>query len=201
MGQELQDANQHVKQVPQEGLSRWSQGTSLIVIGLGVGWLTGLSVSPVVSGVIAALLGIAGGIVTGLRTPKHSRADGSAEPQTPIDARPAALLVVGVVVGATLGILVRTHHVLEPYDNGQQVASGPSSSGVLFAFTAGERSGLMDLVNARNHAGLVDQLQRSSLPMAKKIVSTYGHDPNALRAVVMVLCEYESDKQTPSRGS
>ena len=82
---------------------------SLAVIGLGIGWLVGLSISPVIAGVIASLLGIAGSAASvfgGISSGKITVG--------PVDARPIAILVVGVAIGASMGIYARTHDILSP---------------------------------------------------------------------------------------
>jgi hypothetical protein len=88
----------------------------MLLIGTGVGWLMGLSVSPVVTAVVTSLLGIVAGIVTSLKTIKENTAD--ATPlnlrHVGVDARPAALLVIGIALAVPGGIVTRTHHLLEP---------------------------------------------------------------------------------------
>jgi hypothetical protein len=79
------------------------------VSGLGIGWLVGLSASPVVSGVIASLLGVAAGVVTTFRGTSESSAK-----SVVTDARPVALLVVGIALGASAGLTARTHDILSP---------------------------------------------------------------------------------------
>ena len=82
---------------------------SIAVTGLGIGWLVGLSISPVIAGVIASLLGIAGSAATVIRGNLSGKLTiGS------FDARPIAILVVGVAIGATMGIYARTHDILAP---------------------------------------------------------------------------------------
>jgi len=85
------------------------QALAVLVTGLGIGWLVGLSASPVVSGVIASLLGVAAGVVTAFRGVSASSAK-----SVLADARPVALLVVGVALGATVGLTARTHDLLSP---------------------------------------------------------------------------------------
>ena len=86
-----------------------TQALAVLVSGLGIGWLVGLSASPVVSGVIASLLGVAAGVVTTFRGASASSAKSFVT-----DARPVAILVVGVALGATAGVAVRTHDLLSP---------------------------------------------------------------------------------------
>ncbi|MCP4545438.1 MAG: hypothetical protein GY835_03090 [bacterium] len=88
---------------------RLNQGLAILFTGLGVGWLVGLSVSPVVSAVIAVLLALAGPMASTFREVLPSD---SIQPKT--NAWPVALLTLGVALGATTGIFVRTHDILGP---------------------------------------------------------------------------------------
>lgn len=97
----------------------WIDILSLLIIGFGIGWLAGISISPVASIVISALLGIAISIVgitsLYLKFPK----DGG-DPKKIIGIESAeeikigrfALLVVGIVSGVNIGILMRVHETL-----------------------------------------------------------------------------------------
>jgi hypothetical protein len=83
-----------------------------VVIGVGVGWLAGLSASPVIATVLASLLGLAGGVVAAAQG-----IDKDLRPSSilaGVDARPVAALVLGVALGAPLGILARTYDLFEP---------------------------------------------------------------------------------------
>jgi hypothetical protein len=73
---------------------------SLTVIGFGIGWLVGLSVSPVVSIVITSLTGSVAAIVavlTGLEN----------EPRWSVNPLPTAVLVAAILVGSLLGLRAR----------------------------------------------------------------------------------------------
>ena len=91
---------------------------SLFVIGFGVGWLAGLSVSPVATILISGLLGIAISIV-GITTIslKIEDVDGGVrrarlEAVEDISIGMLALIVFGIVVGVNVGIGMRTHNTL-----------------------------------------------------------------------------------------
>ncbi len=171
------------------------QAISLFLVGMGIGWLAGLSVSPVISGVLACLLGIAGGIVAGMR----SVATGEPE-EAPnrkigkwIDARPAALLVMGVALGAPLGVLARTHHVLEPSEVRQPLPPSATASqiqagqGVLFAVSASECAELVSMASNPNQAAFRAALKNSTIPWAKKLDEKV-QDTETLRTLVRTLC-------------
>ena len=87
---------------------------ALVVTGFGIGWLAGLSVSPVVSIVITSVTGVAAAVVTALSGLKEDPADPKAKerrrlPQ--IEVWPLAVLLVGMLIGSTLGILARNNHL------------------------------------------------------------------------------------------
>lgn len=104
---------------------------AVLIIGLGIGWLAGLSVSPVIATVLASLVGIAGGLVAGLRgAGGKTNIDSARVGHSTIDARPAAVLVLGIALGAPGGIVARTHQLLEPED--ALPAQGATAEGVLF---------------------------------------------------------------------
>ena len=50
------------------GLNKWPESVYILVVGLGVGWLTGLSTSPVIAGVLSSIMGVAAGVVAGLKS-------------------------------------------------------------------------------------------------------------------------------------
>lgn len=105
--------------MPESEKPIWKNILSLLIIGFGIGWLAGISISPVASIVISALLGIAISIVgitsLYLKFPK----DGG-DPKKIIGIESAeeikigrfALLVVGIVAGVNIGILMRVHETL-----------------------------------------------------------------------------------------
>lgn len=75
----------------------------IIVLGIAIGWLVGLSVSPVVGTTVTALLGIAGAVVsffTGTSDPKK-------QPLGDVNPMPIALLALTIAISATAGALVR----------------------------------------------------------------------------------------------
>ena len=91
---------------------------SMLIIGTGIGWLTGLSVSPVISAVITGIIGLSLTLVSVLSGLKQAAP--SAEPQLPpqlksnwnLNPVPIALLIIGIVIGTSLGITARTHNLL-----------------------------------------------------------------------------------------
>ena len=91
---------------------------ALVVTGLGIGWLAGLSVSPVVSIVITSITGAAGAVVAALSGLKEDAAttDETPKPKEPlrrrIDPIPIGLLAAGLILGSIFGLLARNYHLL-----------------------------------------------------------------------------------------
>lgn len=85
---------------------------SLVIIGIGVGWLTGLSISPVVAGLLSSIIGavlVLAAILSGFSYGDNSSPIRIAGDVSPV---PFALLMVGIIAGTSSGIWVRTHNVL-----------------------------------------------------------------------------------------
>ncbi|MEZ4618057.1 MAG: hypothetical protein R2867_21450 [Caldilineaceae bacterium] len=90
------------------------------VIGFGIGWLVGLSVSPVTNIVVSSLTSLVAAIAlvrSGKKQPESSANTGGTEPVNTAhqpNAWPIATLVIGIFIGSTIGLLVRTHNLLSP---------------------------------------------------------------------------------------
>ena len=96
---------------------------ALLITGAGIGWLVGLSVSPVISIVITSVVGSAAAIIAAA-----SGLEGeSASPPIPreVDPWPIAFLVIGLVGGSIGGVRARTYDWLEP-DISQEMAKWTS---------------------------------------------------------------------------
>jgi hypothetical protein len=180
----------------------WSQGFSIIAMGIGIGWLVGHSASPVVGGVISSLLGLSAGVVTGLRSIRHSDTTKILPTFPNIDARPAALLIVSIALSATAAMVVRAHHLFEPefirnaYHNAYNkaasdgrvadIATVDPHGAYLFSVRQKECNTILSV--ADNQKAFVDQILLSSLPNAKQFVARI-HDPQTLLTIVEVLCD------------
>jgi hypothetical protein len=84
----------------------------------------------VVAGVITSVLGIAVGIVTGLRSVRQENQSDLPAALTAVDARPAAVLVLAIALAATGGMIVKAHRLLEPEvvrEAAWRAAKGPGS--------------------------------------------------------------------------
>lgn len=96
-------------------IAKW---ISLIIIGFGIGWLAGLSVSPVVSIIITSIIGVSitlASVLSGLKS-GAVQPEGAANTQTSSDWNatpvPIALIILGLVIGSILGIVVRNWNLL-----------------------------------------------------------------------------------------
>jgi|GEM_PF-4878516 len=98
---------------PQSGKSETGLRLALLVIGFGIGWLTGMSASPVVNIVIAAIVGVIAAFSPGRdakeTTDITSGIIGKLGIMTFIQL---AWVVGGIVIGTTVGLTVRTHNLL-----------------------------------------------------------------------------------------
>jgi hypothetical protein len=80
-------------------------GYACLLIGLGIGWLTGLSVTPVVQSVLGAVLALVGTLVAALAGLQPDN-----RPKLPkVSPWPLAALVLGIALAAPAGVFVRTH--------------------------------------------------------------------------------------------
>ena len=189
-----------------------SQGISVFLIGLGIGWLAGLSVSAVVSTIIASLLGLAAGIVTGLQSIQKKKAkDLDQETEQILDAKPAAILVLGIALATPFGIMVRTHHVLEPPKIVSTTSATdslkrslavehlnstrePQEQGVLFSQYEDECTQLLSLAAMKNDSAFIRELKKSSIPGAPEMVAKFHDDPEVLEFFLNMLCRYYQSK-------
>ena len=88
---------------------------ALITIGLGIGWLIGLSISPVVSIVIASVTGSAAAIIATLSgaQDREDKSDGErSHPIPSITPWPLAFLIIGIVIGSIVGMMARNQNWL-----------------------------------------------------------------------------------------
>lgn len=112
------------KDLPQIG-PPLGQLAAVVATGLGIGWLAGLSLSPVAHIVVTSVLGLAAAAVAVFASvdlpakekeektePNGANASGAKLPRGPVNAAPIALLVLSISAGAPLGVYVRTHEFL-----------------------------------------------------------------------------------------
>jgi hypothetical protein len=95
------------------------KGRSVLIgiIGVGLGWLVGLSQSPVIAGVVTALVAAAAALVGALGGPDIAGSDDTSRLQKVaklISPAPLAALMIGLAVGAPLGLHARNHGFFSP---------------------------------------------------------------------------------------
>jgi hypothetical protein len=97
------------------------KGICLFLSGVSVGWLIGLSVSPIIHVIIASLIALVVSItaaLAGVNIPKEDSAgEGEkSKPKTRVEVNPVPLMfmVVGIVAGSSLGVYARTNGWLGP---------------------------------------------------------------------------------------
>lgn len=95
----------------------FGQVLAIVMLGLSIGWLTGLSVSPVVGSVIAGLLGLLGGLGAGGNAIASILGNARTDNTRLVDLRPVALLAVAIAVAAPMGILARTNGLFGTLDS------------------------------------------------------------------------------------
>lgn len=113
-----------------QNLRNLVQVGGFLASGIAIGWLVGLSVSPVVQGVITTVLALVGGVVSTLAVPPPNNSDSvNAERTEAADGNsvakklarstagsvlPLSLMFVGIAMGTSCGIYARTHDLLTP---------------------------------------------------------------------------------------
>jgi hypothetical protein len=170
-------------------LGEISNAFALLITGFGIGWLAGLSLSPVIGTILAGIMGAASGVVAAVASV------GSDILRRRVNAWPAAVLVVGVVVGSSTGIVARSRNLFGSAVIGEQVESVPSGSmvqdpRVLAGLTALYSAGSDDckrLLGSPDQA-LIGALETSRFPWAQRLAKRVS-DPKVLREVVECLCE------------
>ncbi|MGK7898974.1 MAG: hypothetical protein AB4372_36510 [Xenococcus sp. (in: cyanobacteria)] len=174
--------------------SEISQGISIFVIGGGIGWLAGLSASPVIATVLASLVGIGAGIVTGLSSivTGKKRETNEVSNFREIDARPAALLVLGIALAAPLGIMARTSQIfaLDTNSTGglaiKDIQEPKLKAAVLFAIRLEECELLLDQASSPNEQAFRDVLANTGT-WGKELESNIS-DTTTLKRIIRSLC-------------
>lgn len=155
---------------------------AVLVTGLCIGWLSGLSVSPVIASVLASVVGIAGGLVAGLRGSGDSA---SRSRFSSIDAWPAAVLLLGIAAGAPLGILARTHQLFEP--SSAPVRTDTTAQGVLFNVATEDCDRLRARARDPNEKAFRDVLAATG--KWGRLLDAHVTDTTTLKAIVEDICK------------
>ena len=92
---------------------RGASWLALLLAGLGIGWLAGLSVSPVISVVITSVVGATAAVVGALGGASNEKGQTTTSSfAVKVSAWPLVWLVAGLVIGSSLGVIARTHNFL-----------------------------------------------------------------------------------------
>lgn len=180
---------------------------SLVVIGLGIGWLAGLSVSPVISVVITSVVGVAAAVVTALSGVKEEpeKPDARSHQQLPkLAVWPLAVLIAGMLAGSALGIRARNYNIFGPtpatvlaQEVGKWTAYGLDRQVVahrLFEAKYGYRGWLGQDVTLEVSRWVTDTTQLESAEVARRLFeSTYPLESTGTTAANIVTTASGSD--------
>jgi hypothetical protein len=167
------------------------QSLSILILGLGVGWLSGLSISPVIEHVLGALLGLGAGIVAGIRTIKRPDSEQAEHSLFSVSTLPAALLVLGIALGAPLGILARTHAIFgvaglkDQLKPAATVAPYEQGAAVLYDSHTTECS---EFLGAESQEVTLRQTMRNSKTQWAKILADNETNYAVLKSVMESIC-------------
>ena len=164
---------------------------ALLIAGFGIGWLAGLSLSPVVSTLLAGIMSVVGGVVAGLASA------GSEVARPRVNAWPAAILVLGVAMGSPAGIVARSHNlfgratveaaaVAKPEAATVAKSSDPEVMAALSALYSTPGDDCKRLLGSPDQA-LVGALDSSRFPWGPRLARRFS-EPRVLRQVVECLC-------------
>lgn len=153
-----------------------------MLTGISIGWLTGLSATPVVAALLSALMGAA---VATLGT-LAARGEHADDQRTARAVLGVTMLSLGLAVGAPLGVTVRARGLLAP--SVRSAASTETPMANAGALLSEERADVGDC-NAlhRDDAGLREVLRKSTDRQMRELASRVSSD-GALREVVEVVC-------------
>src|SRR5436190_10187174 len=109
-------------------MKNWTSLLGCSLIGICVGWLIGLSMSPVLQSVLGALLAL---VVTIVAAGAGIKSDQS--PQIPkINPWPMAVLMLGIAIAAPVGILAREWRWFAPARAAAGTVSTPDTGAGLY---------------------------------------------------------------------
>jgi hypothetical protein len=170
------------------GYFSFGQAIAVCITGIGIGWLMGLSISPVVASVIGALFGIISGGIAALSGVKEA---GIIKFQ--VNIWPLSLLVLGITGGAALGVYTRTHDLLGSGTivNAQTSSPGESRSDTVHSTTVlFSQPGSTECTELL--ASLPEEINTSFRSSSKRKMRQIGDqikDPSTLKDIARILCE------------
>jgi hypothetical protein len=153
--------------------------SSFLIVGISLGWLTGLSASPAIAAVLGATVGCAAGLLS-IRADQRQFMS--------LDAPLLAALCLGLSLGAPLGIFARSHRLLAPeYQSASSVPAKATDhdlfAAVLFSKGTTECARLLGSPRSDLRSALLTSQLPWAAPLAKRAI-----DDASLETVVEVLC-------------
>lgn len=186
----VEDRTNQSAEATQDYRFSFSQGLAVILTGIGIGWLVGLSISPIVGAVITSLLTLCGAAVAAFQKelPKSLKKGTN-------NAWPIAILTIGLAVGASFGIYARTHDILgldyqttmnDKAENDPKSSSSENlvSKTVLFNLTSDECGEM--LIAGHNQ---IRSIFKTSSHEEVRILGDIIDDPETLLKIAEALCE------------
>jgi len=162
----------------------FSQILAVLLTGLSIGWLVGLSRSPVVAASIASLFALAGAMVAALHGVRPLGA--SVLKYRSGNAWPVALLVLSVAIGASAGNLARTNDLLGrigPPREGDSQRDDPADRTGLFSLTT-TQCGELTVAGRRS----IRTIFKSSSHAELRSLGEQIEDPETLKKIATALC-------------
>jgi hypothetical protein len=177
---------------------------ALAVSGIGIGWLVGLSASPVTATVIAALMALVAtsvGLIAGLRPTEESPLflPGGAKFVREASAVPVAIVIMSIAAAAPVGIAARAYHWFGPNEpmasasvpqpasdtEGKPKVPGPLPDFPgLFAEVSGPECKTLRSLNKED---LEREMASSKSQLIRKLAEDYHGQPDRLQNFVECL--------------
>jgi hypothetical protein len=143
-------------------MNRTARAAAMFASGCALGWLTGLSLSPVIQTVLTSVLGVTvalTSLVVGLPSEGAQPLERTLNGKIEINVAPLAALLIGLALFSPLGIYARTHEWFGSGKGTREAASPEeikSHEGALFAAPSAD-----ECLRFKNKAALGgDELQR-----------------------------------------
>lgn len=164
----------------------------LFIIGLCVGLLTGLSISPVIQTVLSSILGISIAVVS-ILSGLESKSENSQNMKLfdyKINIFPLTLLVLGITLGAIGGIYARTHDVLGQNSTVKveikKQDKNDISSTVLFSNNY--KPEICDIVAIHSGKTLIHELLVVDDSSVNKLIDSLNSNPELVKQKLILEC-------------
>ena len=169
----------------------------LLTMGICIGVLAGLSVSPVIQSVLTALLALIISAVSILAGLQMENSEGKEKLKYQVDALPMGLLVMGITVGCLTGIYMRTHDVLSRGNShikeagqGPQTPQAPPNDMVHSTVQFSVPAEICDVVKIYEGKVLIDALKGYANKHVDSVIAAIGEgNPKEIKTQLGKLCE------------